>query len=175
MTTHISVQLLSGLVDKYTRLLHLRSASGVLPPRDELRSLARQFPGSLRELDRLELPTIEARLRELEQVLARGSEPALWMRLQVSYHGFLRATLRIKGWSRAWPEERAAALAELAARYVPADDEPALGFFDAETLGLIRNPPDGRLNPFVLNAVARLHGTTPEIVGNALLSQALGS
>lgn len=170
MTTHISPQLLSGLVDKYTRLLRLRSVADELPPRDELRSLARQFPGALRELDRLPLPTIEARLRELERVLDEGSEPALWMRLQVSYHGFMRATLRVKRWSRAWPEERAAALAELAARYVPAADEPALEFFDAEALGLIRNPPDGRLNPFVIAAVARLHGTTSEIVGNALLS-----
>jgi hypothetical protein len=170
MTTHTSPQLLSGLVDKYTRLLRLRSVADVLPPRDELRSLARQFPGALRELDRLPLPLIEARLRELEQVLAEGCEPALWMRLQVSYHGFMRATLRVKRWSRGWPQEQSAALAALAARYVPAADEPALSFFDAEALGSIRRPPAGRLNPFVLAAVARLHGTTPEVVGNALLS-----
>jgi hypothetical protein len=116
------------------------------------------------------LPLIEARLRDLEQVLAEGSQPAIWMRLQVSYHGFMRATLRVKRWSRAWPEEQAAALAMLAARYVPAADEPALGFFDAEALTFIRNPPAGRLNPFVLAAVARLHCTTPEAVGNALLA-----
>lgn len=170
MTTPPSPQLLSGLVDKYTRLLRLRSVADALPPRAELRSLARQFPGALRELDRLPLPLIEARLRELEQVLAEGREPALWMRLQVSYHGFMRATLRIKRWSRGWPEEQGPALAELAARYVPAADEPELGFFDATALGVIRKPPAGRLNPFVLAAVARLHGTTPETVGRALLS-----
>ncbi|HKP61218.1 MAG TPA: hypothetical protein VJV78_31025 [Polyangiales bacterium] len=170
MTTEPTPQLLSGLLDKYTRLLRLRSVPDALPPRDELRSLARQFPGSLRELDRLPLPLIEARLRELEQVLAEGREPTQWMRLQVSYHGFMRATLRIKRWSRAWPEEQEAAQAELAARYVPAPDEPALGFFDAEVLELIRNPPAGRLNPFVLAAVARVHGTTAEDVGKALLA-----
>jgi hypothetical protein len=170
MTTHPSPQLLSGLVDKYTRLLRLRSVVDALPPRAELRSLARQFPGALRELDRLPLPLIEARLRELEQVLAEGREPALWMSLQVSYHGFMRATLRIKRWSRAWPDEQAAALSALAARYVPAADEPALGFFDAQVLALIRNPPAGRLNPFVIASVAHLHGTTPDAVGNALLA-----
>jgi hypothetical protein len=175
MTTDPSPQLLSGLVDKYTRLLRLRSAADALPPRAELRSLARQFPGALRELDRLPLPSIEARLRELEQVLAEGREPALWMRLQVSYHGFMRATLRIKRWSRAWPEELAAAQVALAARYVPAADEPAVGFFDSATLQLIRRPPAGRLNPFVLAAVARLHGTTSEIVGDALVSPRLGA
>lgn len=163
-----SSQLLSGLVDKYRRLLHLRSVSHVLPPRDELRSLARQFPGSLRELDRLPLPAIHQRLAALEQVVADGAEPALWMRLQVSYHGIMRATLRVKRWSRAWPEEPAAALAALAERYVPAADEPELGFFGDETLRSIRRPPAGRLQPLVLAAVARLHGTTPEVVESSL-------
>ncbi|HKU40380.1 MAG TPA: hypothetical protein VJR89_19600 [Polyangiales bacterium] len=165
---YASPQLLSGLVDKYRRLLHLRSVSHAEPPRTELRHLARQFPGSLRELDRLPLASIEARLHALERVLADGAEPEPWMRLQVSYHGLMRATLRVKRWSRSLPDEPAAALTALAARYVPAADEPALDFFGAETLQAIRRPPSGRLQPLVLAAVARLHGTTPELVESTL-------
>ena len=166
---HVSSDQLSRLADKYRRLLRLRSETVAEPPRAELRSLAREFPGALRELDCLPLPILEARLDALEQVLTRGAEPEGWMRLQVSYHGFMRAILRIKRWSRDWPDEPEAALRALTARYVPATDEPTLEFFDTMSLGAIRKPPQGRLNPFVLAAVARLHGTTPEVVSNAIV------
>lgn len=164
-----SLQLLSRLADKYRRLICLRNETVSEPPRAELRSLAREFPGSLRELDRLPLAMLHARLDALEAVLGRGAEPQAWMRLQVSYHGFMRATLRVKRWSRDWPAEPDEAQRALAARYVAAADEPALGFFDAETIRAIRKPAFGRLNPFVLASVARFHGTTPEAVVEALL------
>jgi hypothetical protein len=80
----------------------------------------------------------------------------------------MRATLRIKRWSRGWPQEVELAVLQLVERYVPGPDEPAVDFFDAELLRAIRNPPAGRLNPLVLAAVARLHGVEPEHVCSAL-------
>jgi hypothetical protein len=165
-------QVLQGLVDKYERLLRLRTEPTEVAPRDELRSLARQFPGALRELDRLALETIEIRLRALRRVLANATEPETWMCLQASYHGYMRATLRIKRWSRGWPQEPAAALLAFTAKYVPAPDEPGLAYFDEELLVKIRKPPAGRLNPLVLEAVARVHETTADAVAEALCTQA---
>jgi hypothetical protein len=166
---HPSPQLLSGLLDKYRRLLRLRTETTAEAPREELRRLARQYPGSLRELDQLPLESIEARISALEAVLASAGEPEVWMCLQVSYHGFMRATLRIKRWSRDWPDEPAAAQRALSARYVAGADEPALAFFDEAVIAAIRKPAQGRLNPFVLAEVARHHGTTAGEVARALL------
>lgn len=164
-------EVLRGLVDKYERLLRLRTEPSAEVPRDELRSLARQFPGALRELDRLPVPMIEARLSALRNVVAGAAEPEAWMSLVASYHGYMRAALRVKRWSRAWPAEPAAALLAFTERYVPAADEPGLAFFDVDVLVTIRKPPLGRLNPFIIEAVARLHQTTPELVAGALCTQ----
>jgi hypothetical protein len=163
-------QVLYALVNKYERMLRLRTEPTEAPPTAELRSLARQFPGSLRELDRLPLETLRARLRALEAVVSAEAPLEPWMQMQVSYHGYMRATLRIKRWSRHWPSEPAAAFVLLTAKYAPAEDEPPLSFFDAELLACIRKPPGGRLNPLVLEAVARLHGTTPQVVSDALVA-----
>jgi hypothetical protein len=126
MRQPLTPQVLYGLVDKYERLLRLRTVPTAVPPRDELRSLARQFPGALRELDRLPLERIEARLRAVQRVLAEAGEPEAWMQIQVSYHGYMRAALRVKRWARGWPVEPAAALLAFTAKYVPAADEPGL-------------------------------------------------
>jgi hypothetical protein len=166
--TDPSQEPLSGLLDKYRRLLRLRSVRAVAPPRAELRALSLAYPGALRELDQLPLDAIEARLSELEHTLAQGAPPELWMRLQVSYHGYMRAALRIKRWARRWPDDAVAAALELAQRYVPAADEPPIESLDAATLSTICSPPQGRLNPVVLAAVARLHGVHPEQVQRAL-------
>lgn len=168
MSQPASHEPLSGLLDKYRRLLHLRSCPEAAPPRAELRALALAYPGALRELDRLPLGAIESRLSELERTCARGAPPELWMRLQISYHGYMRAALRIKRWSRQWPDDAVTAALELARRYVPAADEPLLEHLDPATLHTICTPPQGRLNPVVLAAVARLHGVQPDQVQRAL-------
>lgn len=160
--------LLSGLADKYQRILRLRNEPTLTPPTAELRSLARQFPGALRELDRLPLPIIEARLAAVQRALLHGAEPEVWMRVHASYHGYMRATLRIKRWSRSWPSDSEAALRALAERYVPAADEPDLAHFDASLLAAVRKPPTGRLNPLVLTAVARLHDMEVKEVADLL-------
>lgn len=169
MSQPASHEPLSGLLDKYRRLLRLRTYPAAMPPRDELRAISSAYPGALRELDRLPLGAIESRLSELERTLARGGPPELWMRLQISYHGYMRAALRIKRWSQRWPDDAVSAGLELARRYVPAEDEPPLEHLDAATLRTICSPPQGRLNPVVLAAVARMHGVHPDQVQRALI------
>jgi hypothetical protein len=165
---HLAPPLVAALADKYRRLLALRLGADAQPPVAELRALARQFPGALRELDQLPLEVIRVRLAALESVVTGDGALEQWMMLQASYHGVMRATLRIKRWSRSWSREPDSAARELAARYVPAPDEPAVDFFDAAVLLTIRDPPGGRLNPLVLAAVARLHGVDADHVRRAL-------
>jgi hypothetical protein len=138
-------------------------------PQREMAELARRFPGALRELDELPPEMLEQRLAVLEAVCEDRAQPPQWVVLQISYHGLLRAVLRIKrlsaGRGRA---EAAAVLAELTQRYAPASDEPDLGGFDHAALCAILEPPGGRLNPWVFARVAERHGVSPEIVRQAL-------
>jgi hypothetical protein len=86
------------------------------------------------------------------------------MVLQIGYHGFMRAVLRIK--RLLLEQERSAAPQPVA--YTPALDEPAWERFDAQALAVIRKPPRGRLNPWVLTQVARDHAVTEACIENAL-------
>jgi hypothetical protein len=81
------------LLLKYTELRALRHAVGKLTKSDatpRLRDLARRFPGSLRELDRL--PTLL--LEERFEALQRGERAAPWMLLQCTFHDALSELLR---------------------------------------------------------------------------------
>lgn len=60
-------------------------------PRSELRALAAEFPGALRELDNLPLDVIDARADALE---SGRTEP--WMAPLARCHGLLRAALWLK-------------------------------------------------------------------------------
>jgi hypothetical protein len=165
-------QLLGGLRRKYQIIRELRLAAAAdagIAPRARLAALARAFPGALRELDQLPMSDIEARLLALERVLDQGAQPEQWMQLQASYHGFMRAVLRIRLRSRGRPLEIDDAERELlAVRYEPAADEPPIERFDLVALRVIRRPPGGRLNPWVFSEVARDHGVNPELVRQAL-------
>jgi hypothetical protein len=164
--------LLAALCTKYRTLRALRSeaqpaVNGVL--RARLATLAAAFPGALRELDQLPLDVIDARLSAIERVADSGAEPADWMRLQIAYHGFMRAVLRIRRLSRARSLPMSDADQELAAlAYTPAADEPPVSRFDLAALQTIRKPPGGRLNPWVIEQVARDCGVTTQAVHRAL-------
>jgi hypothetical protein len=92
------------------------------------------------------------------------------MVLQLGYHGFMRAVLRIR--RLLLERERRAAttvgeeLEPLA--YVAAPDEPPLDRFDAQALAVIRRPPRGRLNPWVLEQVARDYAVAEACIEDAL-------
>jgi hypothetical protein len=159
-----------ALREKYLEMHRLRRAHVAGEdgdPRPALRDLAARFPGALREIDRIPLEEIELRIVALEAVVAGEAEAPVWARYAVSYHGTMRAVLRIKRLSLgcATLDE---ALARVGASYVAAHDEPPLERFDAPTLARIVRPQRGRLNPFVLAEVARAHISTVEEIERAL-------
>lgn len=172
-----SVDAVRGLRDKYRELhaLRLEHARGETnAPELRMRALARRFPGALRELDELPLPLIEERLRALDEALAHGPPFSAWpwIGLQVGYHAWMRAALRVKRLSRGRRGEALdAVLVELAAASAvePAD---ASGLeaprFDRAAVAIILQPPGGRLGPWVLSEVARVAGVDPEAVRRAL-------
>ena len=150
-------------------LLLRAQGRALIAPRAQLSALANEFPGALRELDQLPIDCIEQRLEAIERALARTSPVERWMELQSGYHGFMRATLRIRRLSRGRPLAVLDAQCELAELpYQPAEDEPPAQRFSAEDLATIRRPPAGRLNPWVLAQVAHDWGVTPELVRKAL-------
>ena len=160
---------LRALQSKYQTLRALRLEGGAEPPRARLFALARAFPGALRELDQLPMELLETRFEAIERALGGEGPVEAWMRLQVGYHGFMRAVLRIRRLSRGRSLDFDDAARELAALpYEPAADEPPASRFGLLELRLIRRPPGGRLNPWVFAEVAKDCGTTPDTVLKAL-------
>lgn len=81
------------MIFKYEEILRLRrahqaAAGAETTPRDALRALSHEFPGSLRELDRLPLEEIEARLRAL-----RSGHAGPLLHAIAHYHERLREAL----------------------------------------------------------------------------------
>ncbi len=104
---------LRDLRGKYERMLHLRRAherarvdpSFVEPnPRTEMRALAAEFPGALRELDTLPLAEIEERILAITTAVDRhvtGGDPDLahvprWMQAIVLFHRLARGELALR-------------------------------------------------------------------------------
>jgi hypothetical protein len=165
--------LILGLCDKYQALLALRVHKTDVAPRSELAALAAAFPGALRELDSLPLSVIERRLASLRAVVLGSAEVERWMTLQIAYHGCMRAVLRLRRALLASGErgfdDPLACLQRLA--YAAAADEPVPAWFSEAALRIIVSPPRGRLNPWVIDQVARDQAVSPEDVLQALFSQ----
>jgi hypothetical protein len=163
---------LRALREKYLEIKRLRvlAQTGSEPdPRSDMAALAQRFPGALRELDALPMPEIERRLSLLDAVVDRSAQVPRWVQLQISYHGLMRAALRIKriaaGRDRNDVER---VLAELSERYRAEPDEPELASFDHAALEAILEPAAGRLNPWVFARLALLHGMSAEDVRDAV-------
>ncbi|MFO0665965.1 MAG: hypothetical protein U0174_18585 [Polyangiaceae bacterium] len=80
------------MIFKYEELLRLRRAAthgNGESPRAELRALSAEFPGSLRELDRLPIREIERRIATL-----RGAQPDKMLETIALYHRRMREALR---------------------------------------------------------------------------------
>jgi hypothetical protein len=133
----VSAEVLAALARKYRTLAGWRAArdagaSGAT--RAELRALAAEFPGCLRELDTLGRAELERRAAvcaraEAEPVTEPETEQ--WTAWIAAYHALMRAALRIRAGAR-----------------TEGEDVPA-GFAEA-----VMRPPGGRVAVVVLRAVA---------------------
>jgi hypothetical protein len=86
----------AALAEKYRRLLALRHAVGVggrpdEAARAELRAIARQWPGALKELDSLDTDELE---RRAAACLADDAAP--WVGWMSRYHELMRAALALR-------------------------------------------------------------------------------
>jgi len=142
--------------------------------RRAFRRIARQFPGALRELDTTPAAALAARLDDVERALA-GGPVAPWIPVVIDYHLTLREALLVKTWlARRSPRATplgAATLAIFAARMqrlealrsrigLPGLGSPALPATEAEWSALAAHylrPPQGRVLPLVVEALARRH------------------
>lgn len=145
------------------RLAHLAAAKAEPDeaepdPRPAMIALAAEFPGALRELDRLPLGAIEARLAALAKARDDRRAVAPWMTAQSVHHRFARAALAAKRWlagaKAITPEVRARFRRELADAAAVEDDLEALAA-----------PPGGRVMGIVDARVARVLGVDPAQLG----------
>lgn len=142
---------LHALRRKYAWLIALRTDATEGVPRGRLRALARDFPGSLRELDVRTISDLQCRLAELDSVVAGARPVPQWVWAQHVYHGFLRAALRLRPTLR----EQGPRLNSLQS-YVPGFGEPAAAQLTESWLGRVERPPGGRLNPVAYAFVAEV-------------------
>jgi hypothetical protein len=166
----VNAETVRALRDKYREIKRLRDAAAaglIADPRSAMAALAQRFPGALRELDELPMEQIDTRLLALEQLSESAHAVPEWVRLQIGYHGCMRAVLRIKRMA-ADARDAASLLHMLALEYVPAADEPSLASFDRAAVDAIMRPDGGRLNPWVYARVALACGVEPDAVHRAL-------
>jgi len=162
----------AALRDKYAEMLRMRredlASGGAHDPKQDMRALARRFPGALREIDELPLEEIEARVAAREGVVAGRAEPPEWAIYFVDYHGWMRAALRIKLLCRGCAGTEAA-VERVRADYTAEPDEPPPDrACDPAVVAAIVRPAGGRLNPWIFARIAEAHGVTPDHVRDTL-------
>lgn len=170
MTQLVATESLVRLRGKYQRMLEMRRAhdrGAEEDPREQMRELAAEFPGALREIDELPLSVIEQRIQALTEVIEQRQVHAPWMAWMVSYHGHLRAALRIKRMALL-RHDLDAALETLHQVYVARDDEPPVASFTRGTLADVLKPATGRLNDWVFARIAADTGVSVDVVRDQL-------
>jgi hypothetical protein len=135
----------SGLARKYAALAALRArrdSEGPPATRSELRQLAAEFPGCLRELDTLGRDEL-ARRATVAAAVAGGAAPEPWMDWIAAYHAAMREALAARAPGQAGQVDN----------------------FDnlARTSG-----PEGRLNVVILRRLALHFGVPAETIAHTL-------
>jgi hypothetical protein len=146
-----SAEALRALARKYQRLsaLRIRRDAGATPPtRDELRALAAEFPGCLRELDTLGAGEL-ARRTAVCAAIAAGDDPELepWIAWIDANHALVRRALAARG---------ARARGEV----------PRAG--DDDFTRAILAPPAGRMGVVVFRTLAARFGVPATTIAAAL-------
>jgi hypothetical protein len=145
-----------GLRRKYAEMLRLRRSPSSEPPVIELRALASEFPGALRELDALPEEEIERRLSLLEATEPGAEAP--WMVAMHWFHLELGALLRAKRWLGPGRTIGGDAVVRFEAAH--AGDEHALRW--SSRLNAVARPPEGRLSRLALTEAATRARLAPE-------------
>jgi hypothetical protein len=144
----------AALARKYAALVGLRrrrDAGGDAAGGGELRALAAEFPGCLRELDTLGLVELERRARATEAAADGGAvEP--WMAWIDGYHALMRAALAVRASRAPEPPLDATFATDLATDFVAA----------------VLAPPGGRVSVVVLRALAARFGVPAATISAAL-------
>lgn len=159
-----ATQELEGLLVKYRELLAIRLADnvfheGAATVQARMADLASRFPGSLRELDDMELDEIRLRTGALEAAVRDPARIQRWMEAVSLFHSLTRGALRAKRWLAG----RKRVDAELERSYaawidgLESSDEARAWAGD---LACIVTPPRGRVSGAVLARVGRRLGTT---------------
>jgi hypothetical protein len=173
---------LRALARKYKALAALRARrdGGGNPAPDralavELRALAREFPGCLRELDTLGAAELQRRAASTaaaaQSVDANGDSDAAahepWMPWISSYHGLMRAALEIRRRTKASPAHASATTPALAT--LAADATRIAGVaVDVTFVQAVSAPPQGRIGIVVLRLLATLYQQPPQTIAAAL-------
>jgi hypothetical protein len=143
----ITPAMLGGLARKYGALAELRARrdeGGTPATRGELRLLAGEFPGCLRELDTLGADEL-ARRAVAVAAAAAGAIREPWMAWIAAYHTMMKDALAARAGGAAGGGE-------------PEDD------FARAAL----DPPEGRLNVMVLRALSARFGVDPTTIAETL-------
>ena len=141
-----------------------RQRHGSIAARSELRALAREFPGSLRELDTLPLHEIDRRAAVLIDAARGIAAVEAWMIWMNAYHASMRAALFVKA-----RVARAPALSDDVARAVAETASAHLGqAIDTAFVRTVASPPRGKLNAVVFERLGLEFGVAPELVGQTL-------
>jgi hypothetical protein len=157
---------LDQLRAKYREMLSMRLAheSGdedEAAVRNRMAELASRFPGSLREIDDLELDVIRDRMNRLDSVL-RGDHPIEpWMEAVALFHALARGAL----WAKRWLAGRKAVDSSVRGKYETDASSAGVGgeaLVWAEELAAIAAPPRGRVMDLVFTRVAVRLGTTED-------------
>lgn len=161
-----------ALARRYETLAELRRARDRGEPRPEgifWKRLADEHPGSLRELDTLPLPILDARAAAL-RAAAEGGPLEAWMILLAHHRALWIAALRIKRAIQpgdAIDDARVDALAREASAFagVDVDNTFARG---------VARPPRGRLEILILAQLEREHGRPAAEIAALVLPDARG-
>jgi hypothetical protein len=150
----------TALARKYQALAALRArrearaqarAAEPAALRSELRALATEFPGCLRELDTLGGPELERRARACAAAAAGDGPFEPWMDWIAGYHTLMRQALALRRQRVAGADGRGQA-------------SPPKDAFEREVL----DPPGGRQNVVVLRTLAARHGVPAATIARAL-------
>jgi hypothetical protein len=164
----MATPLCSRLLIKYERIrtlriAHLRASesdsSFIEPdPRAEMASLADEFPGALRELDRLTMEEIDRRVAALRAAEEDPTRVDGWMLAQHEFHRYARGALATKRWLSTQATTPTSELEAAFRAALPALREEAALF--ATSLDEIAAPLRGRVMDIVYARVAGELGIT---------------